>query len=579
MRENQQENEFSLAKVTLSQNELDILKIERNGNFRLPKQTAIRDWHDHLATKEDKIRTGLGEQGMAAEIPNIDEKDILYQMHGLNAKLSDHISLNRSLPDIRPLSCWHRKYLNKLPNVTVIMAFHNEHLSVLLRSISSIINRSPSELLKQIVLVDDASNLTDLGHKLEDVVALNFPKIIKILRFTERRGLIQARLEAAKIAICQVLIFLDSHIEVNINWLPPLLEPIAINQNIVTGSILDIISHKTFAYTKYNSFTRSGFNWLLQIQKLPVFPEDKGFGSSPYRTPLIVGALAIDRNYFWQLGGYDEELDIWGGEQFELGFKVWMCGGMMLYVPCSRVGHINRGPMRSKQSPRNHNFVARNYKRVAEVWMDEYKTYVYDRSQELYEKTQAGLLTQRQSLRMSLKCKSFDWYMHSVAPDFLKIFPTLEPPGMISGSIESVAYPGFCVDSLNGNHKKPVVLSRCNGNGTNPGEFQKWHLTNEREIRLLNGAGCLQTQGFKTKSVWLFHCHENGGNQYWFYNRRQRLIQQGQMWIWCLEATLPNGHQVGKVLSNNVCHKNDTKQQWKFGEFDAYDPQLEYQEA
>jgi len=58
---------------------------------------------------------------------------------------------------------------------------------------------------------------------LDDYVSTHFNGKVEVVHQSRREGLIRTRLTGAKAATGQVLIFLDSHVEANINWLPPLL--------------------------------------------------------------------------------------------------------------------------------------------------------------------------------------------------------------------------------------------------------------------------------------------------------------------------------------------------------------------
>ncbi|XP_039501907.1 N-acetylgalactosaminyltransferase 4 [Drosophila santomea] len=549
---------------------VELPKSEKPQGFRLPEAKGERkDWHDYAAMEADRKRSGFGEHGVAAKIENPAEKELEKEhswMNGFNGLISDRISLNRSVPDIRLEACKTRKYLAKLPNISVVFIFFNEHFNTLLRSIYSVINRTPPELLRQIVLVDDGSEWDSLKQPLDNYVAQHFPHLVTVVHSPERQGLIGARLAGAKVAVGEVMVFFDSHIEVNYNWLPPLIEPIAINSKIATCPMVDTIAHEDFSYFSGNKDgARGGFDWKMLYKQLPVLPEDALDKSMPYRSPVMMGGLfAINTDFFWDLGGYDDQLDIWGGEQYELSFKIWMCGGLLLDVPCSRVGHIFRGPMKPRGNPRGHNFVAKNHKRVAEVWMDEYKEYVYKRDPATYDNVDAGDLTRQRGVRERLKCKGFHWYMTEVAPDFLIKFPPVEPPSYAAGVIQNVANPVYCLDSMGKNAEEAVGMFSCADNKTHPQPNQFWELSIFRDLRMKRfDSVCLDVhEGPPNATVWMWHCHSQGGNQFWYYDRSTQRLIHGEQNKRCLEGFVENG--IARVVAN-ACEEGNDRQRWEFG--------------
>ena len=55
-------------------------------------------------------------------------------------------------------SCKENKWYSPLPSSSVIVIFHNEAWSVLLRTVHSILDRTEKTLLNEIILVDDFSS-------------------------------------------------------------------------------------------------------------------------------------------------------------------------------------------------------------------------------------------------------------------------------------------------------------------------------------------------------------------------------------------------------------------------------------
>ena len=97
-----------------------------------------------------------------------------------------------------------------------------------------------------------------------------------------------------------------------------ILEPIVINPKACTTPVVGNYKHDTFEHESKGHGSRNVFDWYFIFRVLPRFPQD----SQPEKNaalPIMLGcAFAIRKDYFLELGGYDEQLIIWNGENYEV---------------------------------------------------------------------------------------------------------------------------------------------------------------------------------------------------------------------------------------------------------------------
>lgn len=467
-----------------------------------------------------------------------------YARNKFNQVESDKLRMDRNVPDTRHDQCRKKHWKTDLPATSVVITFHNEARSALLRTVVSVLKKSPPHLIKEIILVDDYSDSA------EDGALLGRIEKVRVLRNDRREGLMRSRVKGADAAQSKVLTFLDSHCECNEHWLEPLLERVDEDKTRVVSPIIDVINMDNFQYVGASADLKGGFDWNLVFKWDYMTPEQRrtrqGNPVAPIKTPMIAGGLFVmDKLYFEELGKYDMMMDVWGGENLEISFRVWQCGGSLEIIPCSRVGHVFR-----KQHPYTFpggsgTVFARNTRRAAEVWMDEYKNFYYAAVPSA-RNVPYGNIQSRTELKKKLGCKPFKWYLENV-------YPELRVPDHQDIAFGALQQGTNCLDTLGHFADGVVGVYECHNAGGN----QEWALTKDKSVKHMDL--CLTVVDRAPGSlIKLQGCRENDSRQKWEQiENNSKLRHVGSNF--CLDSrNAKNGGLTVEACSPSL------SQQWKF---------------
>ncbi|XP_052873462.1 putative polypeptide N-acetylgalactosaminyltransferase 9 [Anopheles cruzii] len=472
------------------------------------------------------------------------------ERYGFNEYASALIPLRRVLPDLRDPWCeGDRVQRQRLPPTAIVIVFYNEPWSALLRTVHSVLDHSPVELVQEIVLVDDFSSFPFLQNELEEYWR-PYPQV-RIIRAPKRLGLIRARILGAKSTRAPLLTFLDAHVECTTGWLEPLLDQVDRNETTIAVPLIDRIDDNDLQLiVNVSSQLVGAFEWDLnfgwwQRSMLPARNSVDRAPYEPFESPAMAGGLfSISRRFFTRLGWYDEGFGVYGMENAELSIKSWMCGGRIVAVPCSHVAHIRKSS-HPFIGAAQQNVTFLNSVRVAEVWMDEYKRVVFDANGiRRYTEELFGSVADRKAVRAGAGCRTFQYYLERAYPEM----PSPIVPGQFRGEVRNAALGnGTCltVRSL-GN---TPTMEDCGQQ--KPAQFWAHNFYQE----LNSYRRCLEAEPVLKITA----CHRHRGSQAWNYNpdsMQLRSIPKQQ----CLSIVSVTDNRTELTLE--PCEEHKLAQQW-----------------
>jgi len=205
---------------------------------------------------------------------------------------------------------------------SIVVAAHNEG-DELLATVEATLATVSKDV--EVIVVDDQS---DDGSP----EAVSRVGRVTVLRTPTRGGVTGSRNLGAAHASGDVLVFSDGHVRPQPGWLQPLIDEL---HDPAVGAVAPVIFPKSG-----DGHPGYGFTWRSPSLTTAWISRPT---TGPRLAPMLCGCfLAIRRDVFDRLGGFDSGLTLWGMEDAELSLCVWRLGLECRVVPASQVQHLFR---------------------------------------------------------------------------------------------------------------------------------------------------------------------------------------------------------------------------------------------
>eukprot|EP00931_Biecheleriopsis_adriatica_P034800 TRINITY_DN20079_c0_g1_i1.p1 TRINITY_DN20079_c0_g1~~TRINITY_DN20079_c0_g1_i1.p1 ORF type:complete len:807 (+),score=111.46 TRINITY_DN20079_c0_g1_i1:202-2421(+) len=369
-----------------------------------------------------------------------------------------------------------------------------EERDLAFKTVKSVFDTTPAEVLHEIVVVDDGSNPPLSETHLKPDVQEKYKVLIK--RHENTVGLIGAKKTGGDAATGDIIVFFDCHVGPQDKWYEDFLNLIADNyRRMVIPQItaLDIDTWKQIGagggMSKCYVTWDGDFKW--------------GGTDDMYMGMLSGGLAGMSRPWWDESGGFDSKMLGWGGENIDQGVRMWVCGGEIVAAPNSQVAHMWRtGSPKTGARYRHVGDTILNRARAINAWFQEFSQKLDDYPVFHNRKKSGGPewfgdMNTFDAVRKRLSgCRPFAWYLRR----FKVVY---EDAGLIPSEVFMIKEEssGLCLlfmgnAGTSGSGSEGVRLADCDP--SNQRFF--WHLGNRNRrtkkccsgLRAWNTDQCLQ---------------------------------------------------------------------------------------